>query len=72
MILERLEHYAIGSFDLAVTAWVGDRGIVDVDEVVLQKSYKTELVKAAPRSVMILFGHTEAMFDVSDEFDCFF
>jgi hypothetical protein len=35
MIFECLEHHAIGSFDLAVTPWVGDRGIVDVNEVIL-------------------------------------
>jgi hypothetical protein len=34
-ILECLEHHAVGSFDLAVTPWVGDRGIVDVNEVIL-------------------------------------
>jgi hypothetical protein len=34
-ILECLDHHAIGSFDLAVTPWVGDRGIVDVNEVIL-------------------------------------
>jgi hypothetical protein len=36
-VLESLEHHAVGSFDLAVTPWVGDRGVVDVDEVVLAK-----------------------------------
>jgi hypothetical protein len=27
--------HAVGSFDLAVAPWVGDRGIVDVDKVIL-------------------------------------
>jgi hypothetical protein len=55
-VLECLEHHAIGSFDLAVTPWVGDQGIVDVSEVILAESQKTERVKVVPRSVMILLG----------------
>jgi hypothetical protein len=35
MVLECLEHHAVGSFDLAVAPWVVDRGIIDVNEVVL-------------------------------------
>jgi hypothetical protein len=30
-----LENHDVGSFDLAVTPWVGDRGIVNVNEVIL-------------------------------------
>jgi hypothetical protein len=37
MVLESLEHHAVSSFDLAVTPWVGDRGVVDVNEVILAK-----------------------------------
>jgi hypothetical protein len=37
-----------------------------------QKSQKTEPVKAAPRSVMILLGTPKVMLDVSDEFDYLF
>jgi hypothetical protein len=51
-----LEHHAVGSFDLAVAPRVGDRGIVDVDGIFLAKSHKAELVKALPKSVMIVLG----------------
>jgi hypothetical protein len=37
MVLKSLEHHAVGSFDLAVALWVGDRGVVDIDKVVLAK-----------------------------------
>jgi hypothetical protein len=37
MVLESLEYHAIGSFDLAVAPWVGDRGVVNVNKVVLAK-----------------------------------
>jgi hypothetical protein len=36
-VLECLEHHAVGSLDLAVTPWVGDRGVVDIDEIILAK-----------------------------------
>jgi hypothetical protein len=35
MVLESLEHHAVGSFNLDVAPWVGDRGVVDVDKVIL-------------------------------------
>jgi hypothetical protein len=35
---------------------VGDRGVIDVDGVVLAKSQKAEPAKVVPRSVMILLG----------------
>jgi hypothetical protein len=34
-VLECFKHHAIGSFDLVITPWVGDGGIVDVNEVIL-------------------------------------
>jgi hypothetical protein len=37
MIFESLEDHAVGSFDLAVAPGVGDRGVVDVDSVILAK-----------------------------------
>jgi hypothetical protein len=35
MVLECLEHHAVGSFDLAVAPWVSDRGVVGVNKVIL-------------------------------------
>jgi hypothetical protein len=37
VVLKSLEHHAVGSFDLVIAPWVGDRGEVDVDKVVLAK-----------------------------------
>jgi hypothetical protein len=37
VILESLKDHVIGSFDLAVAPRVGDRGVIDVDGVVLTK-----------------------------------
>jgi hypothetical protein len=37
MIFESLEDHAVGSFDLAVALGVGDRGVVDVNCVILAK-----------------------------------
>jgi hypothetical protein len=48
-----LEHHAVGSFDLAVAPWVGDRGIVDV---------MTGLVKVIPVASTIL--RVESRFDL--------
>jgi hypothetical protein len=37
MIFKNLEDHAVGSFNLAVAPRVGDRGVVDVDSVILAK-----------------------------------
>jgi hypothetical protein len=37
MIFESLEDHAVGTFDLAVAPGVGDRGIVDINSVILAK-----------------------------------
>jgi hypothetical protein len=34
-VFESLKPHAVVSFDLAVTPWVGDRGIIDIDKVIL-------------------------------------
>jgi hypothetical protein len=34
-VLDALKHHAACAFDLAVAAWVHDRGIINVNEVVL-------------------------------------
>jgi hypothetical protein len=34
-VFDALEHHAVCSLDLVIAAWVGYRGIVDVDEAVL-------------------------------------
>jgi hypothetical protein len=67
-----LEHHAIGSFDLAVTPWVGERGIVDVDEVILAEVPEDRASESCAYVCDDPIGHTEAVFDVSDEFDYFF
>jgi hypothetical protein len=36
-VFECLEHHVVVFLDLAVAQWVGDRGVVDVDEVILAK-----------------------------------
>jgi hypothetical protein len=36
-IFKNLEDHAVGSFNLAVAPGVGDRGVVDVDSVILAK-----------------------------------
>jgi hypothetical protein len=35
VVFDALEHHAVCSLDLAVAAWMGHRGVVDVDEAVL-------------------------------------
>jgi hypothetical protein len=67
-----LKHHAVGSFDLAVAPGVGDRGIVDVDSVVLAKIPEDRASESCTQVSDDLIGHTKAMLDVSDEFDCLF
>jgi hypothetical protein len=55
-VLICLEHDAVGSFDPAVAPWVGDRGVVDVNEVVLAEVLEERASESFPRSVMILLG----------------
>jgi hypothetical protein len=66
-----LEHYAIGSFDLAVRPWVGERGIVDIDEVILAEVPEDRASESCAYVCDDPIGHTEAVFDVSNEFDYF-
>jgi hypothetical protein len=35
MVFESLKHHAVSSFDLEIAPWVGDRGVLDVDKVIL-------------------------------------
>jgi hypothetical protein len=37
MIFKSMENHAIGSFNLVVEPRVGDRGVVDVDSVILSE-----------------------------------
>jgi hypothetical protein len=67
-----LKHHAVGSFDLAVASGVGDRGVVDVDSIVLEKVPEDRACKSCTQVGDDPIGHTKAMLDVSDEFDCFF
>jgi hypothetical protein len=67
-----LKHHAVGSFDLVVAPGVGDRGVVDVDSVVLAKVPEDRASEIFTRVSDDPIGHTKAMLDVSDEFDCFF
>jgi hypothetical protein len=67
-----LEHHAVGSLDLAVAPWVGDRGVVDVDEVILAGVPEDRASEGCTQIGDDPIGHTEVMFYVSDEFNCFF
>jgi hypothetical protein len=51
---------------------VGDRGVVDVNEVILAKVPKDRASEGCTQVGDDPIGHTEAMLDVSNEFNCFF
>jgi hypothetical protein len=67
-----LKHHAVGSFDLAITPWMGDQGVVDVNSVILAKIPEDRASESCTEIDDDFVRHTEAMLDVSDEFDCFF
>jgi hypothetical protein len=67
-----LEHHPVGSFDLAVAPWVGGRGVVDVDKVILAKVPEGRASKSYTQVGDDPVKHTEAMLDVSDECNYFF
>jgi hypothetical protein len=66
-----LEHHAVGSLYLAIAPWVSDR-VVDVDEVILAEVPEDRASEGYTQVGDDPIGHTEAMFYVSDEFNCFF
>jgi hypothetical protein len=51
---------------------MGHRGVVDVDSIVLAKVPEDRASKSCTQVGDGSIGHTKAMLDVSDEFDCFF
>jgi hypothetical protein len=57
---------------MAVASGVGDRGVVDVDNIVLAKVPKDQANKSCTQVSDDPIGHTKVMLDVSDEFCCFF
>jgi hypothetical protein len=62
---------------LARSTWplhrgVGDRGVVDVDSIVLAKVPEDRASESCTQVGDDPIGHTKAMLDISDEFDCFF
>jgi hypothetical protein len=67
-----LEHHAVGSFDLAVALWVGDRGVVDVNKVILAEIPEDRATESFVQVGDDPIRHTEVMLDISNEFDCFF
>jgi hypothetical protein len=67
-----LKHHAISAFDLAVAPGVGDRGVVDVNGVFLTEIPKDGACESFAQVGDDPIGHTKAMLDISDEFDCFF
>jgi hypothetical protein len=67
-----LEDHAIGTLDLAVAPRVGDRGVVDVDGVVLAEIPKGRASEGCTQVGDDPIWHTEAMCNVSDEFFRFF
>jgi hypothetical protein len=65
-VFDGLKHHAICLLDLAVSPWVGHRGVVDVDEAVLAK------ILLRPCEGLALVGddpvgYPEPMGDVFDE-----
>jgi hypothetical protein len=67
-----LKYHVVGSFDLAVAPGVGDRGVVDVDGVLLAKIPEDRADESFAQVGDDPVRHTKAMCDVSDEFYCFF
>jgi hypothetical protein len=63
-------------FDLAVASGVGDRGVVDVDSVILAKVPEDRASESFAQFGDYPVGHTKAMCDVFDElcdfFRCYF
>jgi hypothetical protein len=72
MVFESLDHHAGGSLYLAVAPWVGDRGVVDFDEVILAKVLEDRASEGCTQVGDDPTGHTDAMFYVSNEFNYFF
>jgi hypothetical protein len=71
-VFDSLKDHAIGTLDLDVATRVGDRGVVDVDSVVL-----TEIPKGGPCEGRAQVGndpirYTEVVCYVLHEFCCFF
>jgi hypothetical protein len=51
---------------------VRDRGIADVDSFILARVPEDQASERCTQITDDPIGHTKAMLDVSDEFDCFF
>jgi hypothetical protein len=66
-VFDGLKYHAIGSLDLAVAAWMGHRGVVDVDEVVLAKVPEVRPCKGLPHVGDNHVGYLEPVGDVFNE-----
>jgi hypothetical protein len=72
VIHESLKDHVVGSFDLAVASRVGNRGVVNVDSFIVAKVPEDRSSKSFSQVGYDPVGHTEAVYDVSDELCGFF
>jgi hypothetical protein len=66
-VFDDLKHHAIFSLDLVVAPWVGYRGVVDVDEVVLTKILEVRPCKGLTQVGDDPVRYPELIGDVLDE-----
>ena len=71
-IFHGLEDHAIGPLDLSIAPWVRQRGVVDVNEVVLAKVPKLGTRKCGPKVDDDPVGYPETVRDLLDELGRFF
>jgi hypothetical protein len=65
VIFERVEDHVVGSFDLAVASRVGDRGVVNVDSVILAEVPEDRASESFAQVGYDPVGHAEAVEDRS-------
>jgi hypothetical protein len=66
-VFDGLKYHAICSLDLAVAAWMGHQGVVDIDEAVIAKVPEVRLRKGLPQVGDNPVGYPELVGDVFDE-----
>jgi hypothetical protein len=67
-----LKDHVVGSFDLAVALRVGDRGVVNVDSVILAEVPEDRAGESFSHVGDDPIRHTEAVRDISNELCDFF
>ena len=68
--LESSKDHAIGPFDLAISTWVSDRGLVDPDAVFVTKVQELLPSEVSPMANDDAVRNVEPVDDVEEEFDC--